>query len=130
MEKEATVTAKDWMNIKSLEDACRKNGTNPEEILPYKNPTTPKQVAMNGVAKVWEIVEAINDGWVADRTKLRWFPVFRWTETGLVFSSTNCECWFSLSFALVGAPFAIESDEKAEYIGKTFPHIYAEYITR
>lgn len=130
--KNTTDPSKEWMNIISLEAACKKNGTIPAEVLPFKDPTTPKQIAMNAVASIWEIIEAINSKEFKKdyKNRLRWFPVFKMTETGLVFSSTNFGYWDSNSDAAVGAPFAIESDEKAEFIGKTFISTYAQYIIK
>lgn len=124
---------KDWMKIKSLEDACKNNGTTPEEVLPYKDPVTWEQNALNAVATIWEMTKAINGDWKADyknSNQTKWFPVFRMTPTGLVFSCAYCEGWNSSSYAYIGAPFAIESDEKAEYMGNEFLHIYKQYIIK
>lgn len=63
-----------------------------------------------------------------DKKQKRWFPIFTWTETGLVFSDTHYENWFSHSSAIVGAPFVLStSDEAAAFAKENLP-IYTKFL--
>ncbi len=63
-----------------------------------------------------------------DKKQKRYFPIFEWTETGLVFSDTIYEYWFSDSFATVGAPFVSPTSEDAAAFAKENLPIYTKFL--
>lgn len=63
-----------------------------------------------------------------DKKQRRYFPIFEWTETGLVFSGTSCEDWDSGSDAFVGAPFTSPTSDDAAAFAKENLPIYVKLL--
>lgn len=117
----------DWRNIKTFEDACDMNGTDPIEILPYRSPKTPKQEWLNALAKMDEIIRAINPGFTPDysnSSQYKWYAWFKYESknSGFRFHGSRCAYVFTLSTG--GSRLCSESEEKAIFIAKTFIDIW------
>jgi hypothetical protein len=117
----------DWKDIKTLEDACSFNGTDPIEILPYKKPVTDKQEWLNALAMMDEIVRAINPGFTPDYSKSSQYKWYAWFE----YKPSNSGFRFGDSrYANVGtrstggSRLCSETEEKATYIAKQFIDIW------
>lgn len=75
---------KDFFSETGYEAACKKLGLNPQEELPYADPKTKRQRKLNAFTKLDIQREAIGNHPGIEARK--WFPVFKVTSTGLVFS--------------------------------------------
>jgi hypothetical protein len=117
----------DWKDIKTFEDACSFNGTDPTDILPYKKPVTDKQEWLNALAMMDEIVRAINPGFTPDYSKSSQYKWYAWFEykpsnSGFRFHGSGCDLVSAGSTG--GSRLCSETEEKATYIAKQFIDIW------
>lgn len=101
--------------------------------LPYEKPADAQDEHDNASHMIRKIIELNNKEKqfipdYLDADQYKWFPVGRWTETGLVFSHTYYESWNSFTNAFVGAPFVSPTWQEAERIFKEFLPIYEKYF--
>lgn len=151
------VQAKEWNKIETLEDAMYKLGLDDPRVQVYRNNKYLQEKSEKDVLaylKLRIITAAINDGWEPKFTKdeIRWFPWFyiytaeelnemsdedrkrvvgrahnnASSDGGLVYSSAAYAS--SNSSTVDGVRLAFESEEKAEYAGRKFIDIYADYL--
>lgn len=151
------VQAKEWNQIETLEDAMYKLGLDHPLVQVYRNNKYLQEDSEKDVLaylKLRIITAAINDGWEPKFTndEIRWFPWFYiYTAEelkelsdeerkrvvgradfdanslgGLVCSLADAAS--SFSYSLVGVRLAFESEEKADYAGRKFIDIYADYL--
>lgn len=113
---------------------ARKARTQPGyTYLPHAVPEGPEEEHDNASRMLRTMIAHRNkkQDWKAnpkDKKQKRWFPIFTWTETGLVFSYTTYESWLSYSDAAVGAPFVLStSDDAAEFAKENLP-IYTKFL--
>lgn len=118
---------KDFFAETGYEAACKKLGLDPQE-LPYPSATTKRQRKLNAFTKLDIQREAIGNYPAIEATK--WYPVFKVTSTGLVFSDAFCEGWGSYSYAVVGAPFVFCTSEEAAEFGKNNEPGYNEIFSK
>lgn len=111
--------------IKTFEEACAALEINPQEV--YLE-TEPKDVV--AYKKLRIIIQAINDGWMADFSnpyQNKWFPVFYYgSAAGLVSSYSSYAA--SLTNATIGSRLCFETEEKADYAGQQFLDLYKDFI--
>lgn len=119
---------KEFFAESGYEGACKKLGLNPQDEIPYPDPKTKRQRKINAFTQLDIQREAIGNHPGIKDTK--WFPVFKVTETGLVFSDTSCEGWKSDSTATVGAPFVFKTSEEAAEFGKNNVSGYNEIFSK
>ena len=119
---------KDFFTECGYEAACKKLGLNPQEELPYPSPKTKRQRKLNEFTKLDIQREAIGNHPSIYATK--WYPVFKVTPTGLVFSYTDYGLWYSSSYAYVGAPFVFSTSEEAAEFGKNNVSGYNEIFSK
>lgn len=151
------VQAKEWNQIETLEDAMYKLGLDHPLVQVYRNNKYLQEDSEKDVLaylKLRIITAAINDGWEPKFTndEIRWFPWFyiytaeelkelsdeerrrvvgraynlACSVGGLVYSDANSAS--SYSYAVDGVRLAFESEEKADYAGRKFIDIYADYL--
>lgn len=147
------VQAKEWNQIETLEDAMYKLGLDHPLVQVYRNNKYLQEDSEKDVLaylKLRIITAAINDGWEPKFTndELRWFPWFYiYTaeelkelsdeeirrayndasyDGGLVYSGADYAS--SDSSENDGVRLAFESEEKADYAGRKFIDIYADYL--
>lgn len=151
------VQAKEWNQIETLEDAMYKLGLDDPLVQVYRNNKYLQEDSEKDVLaylKLRIITAAINDGWEPKFTEdeRRWFPWFYiYTAVelkelsdeerkrvvgrassnanahgGIVFASAGSAS--SFSFTNAGVRLAFESEEKADYAGRKFIDIYADYL--
>lgn len=110
------------------EAACKKLGLNPKDEIPYPDPKTKRQKKSNAFTQLAIQREAIgNYPGIDDR---KWYPVFKVTPSGLVFSFADYEDWVSSSIAIVGAPFVFKTSEEAAEFGKNNVSGYNEIFSK
>lgn len=120
-------------NLTITQDS-RKARTEPAyTYLPHAEPIGPEEEHENASRMIRTMLAHRNKklGWKAnpkDKKQKKFFPIFEWTETGLVFSDTMYEGWFSCSFAIVGAPFVSPTPDDAAVFAKENLPIYAKFL--
>ncbi len=119
---------KDFFVEAGYEAACKKLALNPQEALPYPSAETKRQKKLNAFTKLDIQREAIGNHPSIEARK--WYPVFKVTTSGLVFSLTNYEGWNSGSYAFVGAPFVFCTSEEAADFGKNNVKEYNEIFSK
>ena len=127
--------------VKTFEDACHESGIDPEQYM-SKYEDEPADVI--AYMKLRVICKALNEGWTPQFVKGEWrfFPYFRLytneeisrmseeEKSRVVYRSSynayaNCD---SMSiFASVGSRLAFKTSELAEYAGKQFIDIWADF---
>jgi hypothetical protein len=151
------VQAKEWNKIETLEDAMYKLGLDDPLVEVYRNNKYLQQDSEKDVLaylKLRIITAAINDGWEPKFTKdeLRWYPWFYFYTAedlkklsdedrkrvvgragSVAGSNGGLVCSYALyasscSNAFGGVRLAFESEEKADYAGRKFIDIYADYL--
>ncbi len=151
------VQAKEWKQIETLEDAMYKLGLDHPLVQVYRNNKYLQEDSEKDVLaylKLRIITAAINDGWEPKFTndEIRWFPWFyiytaeelkelsdeerkrvvgraggnASSDGGLVCSAASYASSGSGSDG--GVRLAFESEEKADYAGRKFVDIYADYL--
>lgn len=151
------VQAKEWNQIETLEDAMYKLGLDDPLVQVYRNNKYLQEDSEKDVLaylKLRIITAAINDGWEPKFTEdeIRWFPWFyiytaeelkelsdeerkrvvgragynASSDGGLLSSSAGSAS--SYSGTKFGVRLAFESEEKADYAGRKFIDIYADYL--
>jgi len=121
--------------LKTLEDACKVEGLDPEKVIPdFSGYPEKDRKSMIAHAKLVIIVRAANrlanDGteWIPDFTNADQWKYEAWFEmrgsSGFRFGV--CGRWDSVS--RVGSRLCFISREVAEYVGKTFIALYNEYF--
>lgn len=151
------VQAKEWNQIETLEDAMYKLGLDHPLVQVYRNNKYLQEDSEKDVLaylKLRIITAAINDGWEPKFTneEIRWFQWFYIytaeelkklsdeerkrvvgraygdadSDGGLVYSGAYSAS--SGSYTAGGVRLAFESEEKADYAGRKFIDIYADYL--
>ena len=102
-----------FRDIKSFEDACNHLGIAVDNNL-----------SNNGKLEV--IIKAINNGWKPDfsnKNQAKYYPYLYVNNNGV---STYYYTDYNYSYRDLPLTLYLESSEKAEYMGKTFTHLYNE----
>lgn len=110
--------------IKSFEDACEYNNTNP--LAKRFTRGTRNQIHQERVA---EIVKALNEGWVAnynDSNEYKYSPYFYLNAPGFRFYVSYYDLTHSLSYG--GPRFALKNRELSDYAGKQFTKEYEKFL--
>ena len=118
--------------IASFEEACKKEGLNPEDETPFKNPSNGRQLAVNAAAKLFIISKSLNGDWVADWDNWDQYKYYPWFDMrtsaagGSGFSYAGFDCDAGGSF--VGSRLVYKDRQTAEYAGKQFIDIYRDLM--
>jgi hypothetical protein len=116
--------------IQSYEDACADQGKNPEEELPWKNPTNPDQVCDNTNVMLRIIAKSLKGSFKAnygDSNEKKWSPWFKWNGSGFGFAGSYCA--YTLTFAGVGSRFAFPDEKTSNHFGKQFLALHNIVLT-
>ncbi len=119
-----------YTNIKTFEDACNAVGINPEHLPEVGNLPQDLGEYIVNMYKLSVINQAINGQWRADygnHDQLEWFPWFKIKKnhvSGSAGGFSFFDCSYALTLTSVGARLAYETEEQAEYAGKTFTDLY------
>lgn len=110
--------------IKTFEDACEYNNTNPNASRFIVG--TRQQRFMERVA---EVTKALNEGWTADYGdgEYKYTPWFYLDSPGFRFGVS----YFTLTYSNAGggSRFAFKTRELSDYAGKQFLHEYRNWMT-
>jgi hypothetical protein len=115
--------------VKTYEDACKLLGIDPQERLPFEDPGSKDDAAINAYAKIFIISKALNEEWTPDwknSSQPKYYPWFD-MQAGSGFSYDGCVN--SRSGSCVGSRLCFKSRELAEYAGKQFLSIYKDAFT-
>lgn len=119
---------KEFFEEQGYEAACKKLALDPKEELPYSSAKTKRQKKLNAFTQLDIQREAIGEyPGIEDR---KWYPIFKVTPSGLVFSHTLYEYWYSYSSAYVGAPFVFSSSDQAAEFGESNVSLYNEIFSK
>lgn len=121
------------VRIKTFEDACNELGENHQYVRAYREWMRISYAECEDVAaymKLRIITAALNEGWEPQFVKgeLRWYVWFSNKCGSLVF--TYADYAGSFSYSNDGVRLAFRTKELAEYCGKQFLHIWADYLLR
>jgi len=111
--------------IKSFEDACEYNNTDPKARRFTIG--TINQIYQERVA---EIVKALNEGWVPnynDSGEYKYTPYFYLDAPGFRFDDSYCT--YTGAYTGTGSRFALKSRELADYAGRQFVKEYENWMT-
>lgn len=111
--------------IKIEEDVFAELGESYDEFRRRHADLTSRKYAGELLEK---ITQAYNQGWWPKFIKgeKRWFPYFN-TGSGFLFSYSFCNSGDDCTS--VGAALVFENEKKANAAGRTFQHVYKEYMT-
>ncbi len=109
--------------LNTFEDACRLDGVNPNDILPYPIWKTDRENYLNNVAMLDQIIKVARQGWVPDWDKddYKYEPIFN-LRAGFVFSGTVYD--WATTGAAGGSRLVFPTEEMAETIATRFLAIY------
>jgi hypothetical protein len=119
----------DYHSIKSFEDACNKEGLNPNALPDVSMIPDEFRAAIINMYKLYIIYKAINDGWVADYanpSQRKWYPWFWVGSSGSGFGLSLTAYGYGYSRTTVGSRLCTFSEESARYIADTFTQEYTE----
>ncbi len=115
--------------LETVENAYRINGTTAEKVIPFKNPESSDEIAINAFAKLTQISKALNEGTVFDynnSNQEKWWCYFVWDTSKSAFVFSGTLCFYDVTFTNVGVRLSYKTREDAEYAGKTFEKEYNE----
>ncbi len=112
--------------VKSFEDILQEAGLSKADFEKSCEGLTKDEIAyrqLKLIAKVY------NGDWKADWSnsdQAKWYPWFKYNQTGFGFSRTLCGFWYSHTG--VGSRLCFASSELAEDAGKKFIDIYNDFL--
>ena len=128
--KQKTDLKFDYKTIRSFEDACNKEGVDPEKLPDVSMIPEDFQKPVVASYKLMIIYQAINNGWRPDwnnRQQYKYFPWLSVLSSGFGFSGSGYYCTDTI--AIVGSRLCFESEEKSDYAATQFIQIYKELLT-
>lgn len=114
---------------RDFKHACVLTNRNPKAILPYAKPKNDFQEALNAIAMLWVIGDAIRAGWIPDydnSNQEKWYPRFYKERSGFVFSFSYYD-WAGAD-AYSGSRLCFENSSDAEYFGKKFIKLHNKVL--
>lgn len=118
--------------VASFEEACKKEGLNPEEEIPFKNPANGRQKAVNAAAKLFIISKALNGDWKPDWNNWnqgKYYPWFNMQSTAAGGSGFSFRDFgYGDSDSRVGSRLVYKDSKTAEYAGTQFLEIYRDLM--
>jgi hypothetical protein len=118
-------------SVFSLEDACKINGTDPKDYIPYPNPINGDQRAINAFALFTQVTRAFNKGVKRDwknPNQSKWYPWFR--MDGKLGSGLSLgDAAFVLSTARVASRLCVLQSQHVGIISERFFKSYEDLMT-
>lgn len=114
--------------IKTFNDACREAGTTEEEFNKRWKKILPNDTF--NYEKLKLIISVINEKWIPDwanQSQRKWYPWFEARPGGFGFSLSYFDGWYTGTSC--GSRLCLQTEEKAEYVGRQFEDIYNEFLT-
>lgn len=122
-----------FTDVKSFEDALKFKGMKEEDVLPYNNPTDPRKVWLNSLAKLELIADVIQEGWIADWSndeQKKWRCWFEWDTEISAFVFDDSDYVWTGTYAVVGSRLCFENSDKAEYFGQQFIELHNQILIK
>lgn len=118
----------DFRTIKTKEDAFKKCGLDPATLPDVSN--LPERFGFLTTVFILAVIfEAVNDGWIPDRSNHNQAKYYPWplvSSSGLAFSGSHCA--YDGADAHVGFPLYTDTAEKAKYIFEQFPELWKHWL--
>jgi hypothetical protein len=119
------------MKVKTFEAACKKLGIDPKKAVPAL-PDNPHNKALIALAKLFIIIQVINDGWKPDwnnNDEYKYYPWFDMEKTKSNPSGFSLDGVYDYYAASgVGSRLCFKSRDLAEYTVKQFIDLYKDYM--
>jgi len=119
----------DYKTIKSFEDACKKEGVDPEKLPDVSMIPEDFRKPIIAAYKLMIVFQAINNGWKADWSdwdQYKYYPWFQVLSSGFGFDGSAY--YSAYSYASVGSRLCTDSSEKALYIAEQFKGLYKDFF--
>ncbi len=119
----------DFRTIKTFEDACKKEGIDPEQLPELAKMPEEFVKPLIAAYKLMVIFKAINNGWRPDWSNYdqgKYFPWFGVLSSGFGFGHSYYG--YVRSDADVGSRLCTDSSEKAPYIAEQFQDEYKDFF--
>jgi hypothetical protein len=116
----------DWRSIKSFEDACEVTGEDPHNSRFTTG--SPDTIAYQ---RIKTIIKAINGDWIPDYanpSQYKWAPWFRYDPSISGFRFFDSTFDYVLTLSTGGSRLCMETEEKANYVGKQFIDLYNQFL--
>lgn len=114
--------------IKTFQDVLEALGfSSYSQVVPFGNPQTKDQVALNALAKIQAIAKVLNEGWIPNfnnNNEAKYYPYFEKTSGGWAVG----DCDRNGRVAYLGSGCYYKNSELVMYVGKQFIDIYKEYL--
>lgn len=127
--KSKTSKSFDFKTIKTFEDACKKEGIDPNNLPDVSMIPEELRKFLIAVYKLAIIFKAINNDWIAnygDSHQYKYSPWFYVLSSGFGFSTSVCI--YGCAGTTVGSRLCCDSAEKALYIAKQFEAEYKDFL--
>lgn len=113
--------AESW-KIKTIEDAYKKTG---REMIDFSVFPEKDRKHMENYYHAIVIAEAVNEGWKPnwdDYNEYKWLPWFEMSASSFAFDTS----YYGDTYANAGggSRLRFESEEKSDYVAKTFPEVF------
>lgn len=120
-------------DINTYEDICVIDNVDPITSLPFQDPQSPEEIAVNNFAKAIRINRVLNDGWKPDWNNWdenKYYPWFdmQSEEAGSGSGFSFFDYCYVYVRSTVGSRLVYKSRELAEFVGKTFLDIYRGFM--
>jgi hypothetical protein len=118
--------------VKSYEDVCKIQGIDPVKSLPFPEPQTEEEKAINGFTKVIRAIAVLNEGWKPDWTdfdQLKYYPWFYMKKnhsSGPGFSYGGYDC--DNTYSRLGSRLVLKSRKLAEHMAEYFLEDYKSFM--
>ena len=119
----------DYKNIKTFEDACKKENIDPEKLPGVNDLPEDLKKPIIAVYKLFIIFLAINNGWKPDWSnsdQYKYYPWYWVLSSGFGFDFSHYLC--PNSSTGVGSRLCTDTSDKAKYIANQFEKEYQEYL--
>lgn len=117
----AKKTIERW-KIKTIEEAYKKTG---REMIDFSVFPEKDRKHMENYYHTIVIAEAVNEGWKPDWSnynEYKWLPWFGMSASSFAFGDSTYGD--AIALAGSGSRLRFESEEKSDYVAKTFPEVF------
>lgn len=121
--------------VKTYQDICAIDGVDPINSLPYPEPKSEEEIAVNSFSKAIRICRILNEGWQPDWNNDDEYKYYPWfdmeTYDDQVGSGVGFSCYgylFGGSVSAVGSRLVFKSSDLAKFAGTVFLEVYRGYM--
>ena len=114
--------------VKSYEDVCKIKNIDPINSLPFPEPATAEEKAINGFTKIIRAIEVLNEGWKPDWEDWNQRKYYPWWNSGSGSGFSYLVYDFVRSSSPLGSRLVLKSRELAEHIAEHFIDDYRAFM--